>query len=331
MAFLFEPIRILLAFVESLVVTVGFLVNAGGQFVPPGDYLAQLNGMKIFDNRAQDAAPQTAVHDIVLEFFEGNHGGKAPKCLLIGYDGARADALANTRDDPNAGTQLLKRGGGAIYNMYTGGNWYDFNLQSTVTACGWTTMLTGHWAVEKGGKGHGVTANGVTKPAGAPQLIFTELLEKGLAKKTSFNVSWGGHFTDQNASYLNDIDYCKANWPDAAAWVTMPDDAGTQAATLAALEEADCADMVMCILEHCDHAGHGNTFSNTEPAYAQAFQDAEKDAAALIAAVKARADYANEDWLILISSDHGGTFSGHGAQFTGERQIFLAADRKVLG
>jgi hypothetical protein len=47
--------------------------------------------------------------------------------------------------------------------------------------------------------------------------------------------------------------------------------------------------------------------------------------------VKARAAYAAEDWLILISADHGGTFSGHGAQFAGERQIFLAANRKVLG
>ena len=128
LAALFEPIRIVFAFFESLVVTIGMLFAGGGQFVAPGDYLALLNRTQIFANRAQDAIPQTQVHDIVLEFFkETDHGGKTPKCLLIGYDGARADALINTKDNPQAGTQLLKADGGAIYNMYTGGNWYEFN------------------------------------------------------------------------------------------------------------------------------------------------------------------------------------------------------------
>jgi len=54
-------------------------------------------------------------------------------------------------------------------------------------------------------------------------------------------------------------------------------------------------------------------------------------AAALIAAVKARSSYANEDWLILITSDHGGVYTGHGPQFAGCRQIFLAANKKVWG
>ena len=330
LTFLAEPFRFVIGILESVVVFVGSLFVAGVPVEPPGEYLTQLNLTGIFANCAQNAVPQTKVHDTILAFFEEDHDGKTPKCLLIGYDGARADALVNTKDNPGAGTQLLKAEGGAIYHMYTGGNWYQFNLQDTSTACGWTTMLTGHWAKEFGGTGHGVTANGVTKAADGPKLVFTELLEKNQVQKTSFIVSWGGHFEDSNASYRNDIAYCASKSFDAN-WVTTGGDQETFAATLAEVQKANGADMVMCILEYCDSAGHGNGFSNKVPAYVQATKDSERDAAALIAAVKARPTYAGEDWLILISADHGGVYTGHGQQFAGQRQIFLAANKKVWG
>jgi len=331
LATLFEPIRIVFAFFESLVVTIGFLFAGGGQFVAPGDYLAQLNRTGIFANKAQDAVPQTIVHDIVLEFFEGEHGGKTPKCLLIGYDGARADSLINTKDDPQAGTQMLKADGGAIYNMYTGGEFLaPARWQDTSTAPGWMTMLTGHWAKESGGTGHGVNTNDPSKPADGPKVVFTELLEKNLAAKTSFIVSWGKHFNSENGSYVNDIAYCEANDLNAK-WTDTDSDSETFGLTLAEVTDPDGADMVMCILEYCDSAGHGNTFSNTDPKYVQAIKDSERDAAALIAAVKARDTYDSEDWLILITADHGGVYTGHGPQFAGCRQIFLAANRKVWG
>jgi len=139
-------------------------------------------------------------------------------------------------------------------------------------------------------------------------------------------VSWGGHFESDTASYRNDIAYCEEQNLDAA-WVTMPDDAGTFAQTLAQVESADCPDMIMCTLEYCDHTGHGTGFGNKNPLYVQAFRDSDRDALALINAVKARATYADEDWLILISTDHGGSGKGHGSQLTECRQVFTAANK----
>jgi len=330
LSFLFEPIRIVFAFFESIVVTIGMLFIGGGQFVAPGDYFTQLNRTGIFDNRAQDSIPQTAAYGVILEFFDADHGGKTPKCLIVGYDGARADALINTKGDPNAGTQLLKADGGAIYNMYTGGNWYNFNWQDTSTAPGWMTMLTGHWAKERGGTGHGVNTNDPSKPADGPKVIFTELLEKELVQKTHYIVSWNKHFNGENATYVNDIAYCEANNLNAH-WTDTDSDKATFDLTLAEVQNPDGADIVMCILEYCDSAGHGNAFSNTDPKYVQSIKDSERDAAALIAAVKARDSYDAEDWLIIITSDHGGVFTGHGPQFAGARQVFLAANKKVFG
>jgi len=330
LTFLIEPFRFILGVFESIVVFVGSLFIAGVPVEPPGEYLTQLNLTGIFANYAQNAKPQTAVHDTILAFFEEGHGDKTPKCLLIGYDGARADSLVNTKNDPNAGTQILKADGGAIYNMYTGGNWYEFNFQDTSTAPGWMTMVSGHWAKEKGGTGHGVSSNDPVKPADGPKVIFTELLEKGLARKTSYIVSWNKHFVGENATYSNDIAYC-AGKGLKAEWIDTDSDKETFDLTLAEVQDPAGADMVMCILEYCDSAGHGNAFSNREPKYVQAIKDSERDAAALIAAVKARETYDSEDWLILISADHGGVYTGHGQQFAGCRQVFLAANRKVWG
>jgi len=327
---LFEPIRYVLAVFESLVVTIGLLFIGGGQFMPPGDYLTRLNRTGIFDNRAQKSVPQTAIFDAVLDFFEEDHGDKTPKCLLIGYDGARADALINTKDDPGAGTQLLKADGGAIYNMYTGGNWWQLNFQDTSTAPGWMTIVTGHWAKERGGTGHGVNTNDPSKPPDGPKVIFTELLERELVSRTHYIVSWNKHFNGGDATYVNDIAYCAANSLNAA-WTDTDSDQATFELTLAEVQDPNGADMVMCILEYCDSAGHNNVFSNTDPAYVQAFKNSERDAAALIAAVKARENYANEEWLIIITADHGGVFTGHGPQMAGARQIFLAANRPVWG
>jgi hypothetical protein len=174
MLYLLEPLRVIFALFESLVVFFGVIGNSQ-QLTMPGDYIFKLNRTGIFENRAQDAIPQTAMYGIILDHFTRERtDGKSPKCLVIGYDGARADALTVTKGDPKAGTQALKDGGGAVYNAFCGGNLPY--LQPTITGPGWTTLLTGHWA--KGSGGHGVADNDTSKPADGPKLIFTELLKK---------------------------------------------------------------------------------------------------------------------------------------------------------
>jgi len=293
-------------------------------FVKPDPVLKTLGRMDIYENSVEDALPQGLVHGIVLEHFSMERiDGKTPKCLIVGYDGARADALVNIAEG-ESGILALKAAGGGVYQAYTGG---DGNKQDTSTAPGWTTMLTGHWAEEPGGAGHGVVSNGVNKTL-EPGLIFTQILEQRLAKGTSFIVSWGGHFVGENASYAADMAYCGEKGLNAA-WFTMSDDAETLAQALGEIEADDCADMVMCILEHCDHTGHASGFENKNPDYVKAFRDSDREALALIDAVKARAEYDSEDWLIVIASDHGGDGTGHGGQAASCRQVFIALNKPI--
>ena len=46
----------------------------------------------------------------------------------------------------------------------------------------------------------------------------------------------------------------------------------------------------------------------------------------VFAAMRARPQFAGEDWLVLVTTDHGGTGTGHGNQSPEERDIWLLAN-----
>jgi hypothetical protein len=321
----FEPARRLFGLIESLVLALVVLIGVR-QPTQVGDYKTFLNKSGVFENTAQQSLPQTATHDIVMNHFTKARGdGKIPKCLIIGYDGARADALLQTANDPQGGSHALKEAGGKIYQMYAGGKFPRF--QRTKTACGWTSLLTGKWRIERDGTGHGIANNGHSKKdPEKPKLLFNSLLElpNSPVKKTAMVTSWDGHFSTPNASYVRDVAYGKEHGLGAAYIKTDTDEETFDRTKEEILGGVDFA---LSILEYCDHAGHGSGFGNQNPDYVQAMKDAEHAAWQLIQTVQARPGYAKEDWLILITSDHGGFAKQHNGQFAVERQIFLASNQ----
>jgi len=331
---LIEPLRVILAYVESVIMFLAVLFG-GGQAAPQiGDYPAQLNSTGIYDNRAQDALPQTAMHDIVTGHFARQRDvavsatdGKAPKCLIIGYDGARADALVNTKDDLKAATQAVKADGGKIYNMYCGG---DFpRRQKTVTCSGWTNLLTGHWAKEPGGTGHGISGNGIVKAPGTPNLLFNSLFDLELIGQAAFVVAWDEYWAYPGAVWYHDKAYAEEKGYNMH-WLNQVYE-GDGALCAAGLEQLrnPATDIVMVTLDACDYAGHGDGFGNYNPKYVEAFVASEHYGYDLIQAVKARPTYAAEDWLIIVTTDHGGWRLGHGSQFAVERQTFMAVNKDL--
>jgi hypothetical protein len=48
----------------------------------------------------------------------------------------------------------------------------------------------------------------------------------------------------------------------------------------------------------------------------------------LVRAIRSRKSYAREDWLILVSTDHGGSHTGHGKNVPQHRTIFLIVSGK---
>lgn len=272
-----------------------------------------------YENTIESAIAQTELYGIINKHFnEALPEGKTEKkAIIIGYDGCRADILAEM-DKENSGIAALVNEGASLNLLYCGGvNYPEVNTQDTSTAPGWCSILTGQWADV-----HGVTANDIPKSMEAKTLM-TSLAEEGKIGSASFITKWAGHFSRENATYLPEVQYCQ----DHALPVTFSkcdDDNASHEAAMAEVKDEACDDFIFVIYEPTDSTGHNKGFSYNNPAYKEAFKKQDAMALELIEAIKARENYEKEDWLIIITSDHGGIKLGHGNKSVQERMTFAA-------
>ena len=279
-------------------------------------YKENVASFEPYENTIETAVPQTELYNIINDHFNSPlpEGKTVKKAIVIGYDGCRADALTLCEED-GAIHHLLTTGGSA-YISYCGGVPYPvFNTQATSTAPGWASILTGQWADV-----HGITDNDITKSTDNLTLL-TSLVEEGKADSSAFYVSWNGHFNSENATYNLEKAYCEEKALNVL-FSDAGDDNGTVANTLNDVRDADCSDFIFTILEHTDHAGHGTGFDLENPDYISEFAAAENEAMEIISSIEGRDTYESEDWLIIITSDHGGFNTGHGAFTIQERMTF---------
>jgi len=71
-------------------------------------------------------------------------------------------------------------------------------------------------------------------------------------------------------------------------------------------------DAVMLYLDSMDILGHGKGFSVNVDEYFKAMTFYDEQIGQLLAAVKSRPSFAQEDWMIVVVSDHGGVYRTHG-------------------
>lgn len=305
-----------IAGIASLFMMLYGVIGGLNHFDTISKYEDNVASFEPYENTIETAIPQTDIYDMIEEHFKSElpAGKSVKKAIVLGYDGCRADAL--TLCEEGGAVYKLITNGGKAYVAYCGGvNYPMFNTQATSTAPGWASILTGEWADV-----HGITDNDITKSTDTLTLL-TSLVEDGYANDSAFYVSWNGHFNSENATYNLEKAYCEEKGLDVL-FSDAEDDNGTVANTLSDVKSADCSDFIFTILEHTDHAGHGTGFDIENPDYISEFAAAEAEAAEIINAIENRPDYASEDWLIIITSDHGGFNTGHGAFTIQERMTF---------
>lgn len=88
--------------------------------------------------------------------------------------------------------------------------------------------------------------------------------------------------------------------------------------------------IIFAINEFPDYNGHKSGFDNNNSHYSAGVTNADRYAFELIETIKNRPEYKNEDWLILITSDHGGHGKMHGTQQETDRMTFIACNKKLL-
>ncbi len=297
----------------------------GDDAVAEVDFETELNGLSVMENTWETALPQTVVYDIIKAHFESPlpEGKTEKKAIVIGYDGCRADTFRLLPTSKRSAINtLLENGGHAIFTYAGGVNYPAEPTQKTSTAPGWCSMLTGMLADQ-----HGVTDN--KKPKGVePRSLVLSLAEDGTVDSSAFYVSWAKHFTKKRSTYIAEKEYAEAKGIPAV-YLRAEDDAGTKQNILNDLARKDCSDFIFSTHEYTDHAGHHSGFSLQNLEYVGGFRDAEAAGADIIEAIEARPTYETEDWLILITTDHGGIKLEHGGPSFEERITFIVSNKEI--
>ncbi|MGX9919697.1 alkaline phosphatase family protein [Streptomyces sp. NPDC002248] len=226
---------------------------------------------------------------------------RTPKVLLLGIDGA---LLGRTAAAGTPHLDSLRASGLTAQSLL-----YSEPLAPTLSGPGWSTILTGVWPDK-----HKVRDNNFT---GRRFDLYPDFLTRAERYRPALST------------------YAVASWnpltttvfsPEVDTRVSTPEaeyDTGTTQRAVAALRDGN-HDAVFVHLDNVDHAGHSYGAASSQ--YLAALATADAQLGQLLGAVRGRATYAQEDWLLLVTTDHGHTDpGGHGGNTLPERQTFLVA------
>jgi predicted AlkP superfamily pyrophosphatase or phosphodiesterase len=237
-------------------------------------------------------------------------GGK--HALVIGLDGCRSDAL-RAANVPHL--KSLIEQGTVCYSAYAGGKLGTKTQQPTVSGPGWGSILTGVW-LDKHHLPDNEFANPNLKRVVAGKIVgyphfFTRIKEKSPNCCLASIVNWA----PINDKILSDAD-CQAVGRDAEVARKCVD---------LLLGDRDPA-VVFLQFDELDGVGHSKTYGPQSPDYMKMLETLDGHIGTVLAAMRKRAHFAQEDWLVLVTSDHGGINKGHGGQTPEERTVFLIAN-----
>ncbi len=228
------------------------------------------------------------------------------KVLLIGLDGVRVDVLADART-PNL--DALAAAGFFADSVRT--------ADPTVSGPCWSSMLTGVWPAK-----HGVLGNEFSANRYATYPDFLSRLETTDSTFSTYAVvDWpplgspasGGPLLSSRVDRIELFDGDSLGYHAA--------DSMSVDAAVRALAEADL-DAAFVYLGDIDVVGHEH--GTLGPEYRAAIEWADTRVGMLVDAVRRRETFDGEDWLVIVSADHGQTDAGtHGGESAIERTVFL--------
>mgnify|MGYP002675185105 FL=1 len=284
-----------------------------------------LNGIKapgIFDNSYDDIMPQTIVQSAILNHFQSSE--KVPKCLFLGWDGCRADAMkylisngdaricGSSKIAPYSAVSMLKEQGG-LYVTYVGGD--NGVVQETSTAQGWASALCGKWMKKEWRQGIEWSLD-----YDYPTILKTLAM---MGYETSFNAIWPIHFSN---TYRKEIDYAQeSNLKQLYCKFETDEELFKNCKERIASDD----DLIFTIFEGPDMNGHGTGFGDDNYRYVSNICNLDTMSYYLIKELEKRKTFEDEDWLVVICSDHGGHAKGHGTQKITDRTTFLALSKPV--
>lgn len=221
------------------------------------------------------------------------------KVLILGIDGCRPDALLAAKT-PNL--DKLWQNGAYTFKAKTD----DLSWSGVC----WTSMLTGVWK-EK----HKVYGNSYENPNIEEYPHFFNLAKQQYSQLKTYSII--------NWSPIHKI--LKDNEANVMSH-GLTDSLVTK--SVANTLKNDEVDVMFVHLDDVDHAGHSTGFTPDNPEYINAIEETDMNIGEIVKSLQKRKNYANENWLILVSTDHGGSGTNHGEATPEHTTIFYIASGK---
>lgn len=258
---------------------------------------------------------------------------KIKKTVFVILDGIPADVLEKVAT-PNMDAIAAK---GSYARAYVGGEKGGISESPTISAVGYNSLLTGTWANK-----HNVWDNDIAAPNYEFWSIFRIMRNARPDAKLGVYSTW----TDNRTKLIGEgklvTNYLKM---DAvfdgyeSDTLRFPHDAAKQYVhniDELVVEEAaksiqnDAPDLSWVYLEFTDDMGH--KFGDS-PETQKAIKAADVQMGKVYDAVKIREKNHNEEWLIVITTDHGRdpeTGKDHGGQSDRERTTWIVSSKPIV-
>jgi hypothetical protein len=226
-------------------------------------------------------------------FLQSVNASPHKKLLVLGIDGCRPDALLRCRA-PNL--RALAENG-----IYT---WYALSRPPTKSGPCYSSIFTGVWNDK-----HGVTDNTFTNQRfDRYPMLFRRLKDADPAFYSGWFVYWPNLDTDMP----HGADVSSGGWSDTEVQDWAVD-----------LLKNGNPDALFVQFGAIDAAGHLSGFDPDKSEYLDAIEEVDGRVGTVMSALKARAGFANEGWMIVALSDHGGLSTHHGGSTIEEMRTFF--------
>ncbi|WP_328990802.1 alkaline phosphatase family protein [Kribbella sp. NBC_01245] len=243
---------------------------------------------------------------------------KTPKVVVIGIDGAMLSKI-QAFDTP-ALKGLIASGQATRTSLYAQ------PFAPTLSGPGWATNATGVWPDK-----HKVKSNswGTSTDLSRYPDFLTRLERAKPALSTYAIADWTPLTTNSagQAIFSDEVQRKVTLDGDALGWAQADARIGAEAA--AYLKDTG-PDASFVYFGDVDIAGHSCGAAGA--CYRKALEQTDRHIGGLLAAVKARPTYADEEWTFLVTSDHGHTDAGgHGGNTPAERASYVISSAKAVG
>lgn len=256
---------------------------------------------------------------------------KTRKAVFIIIDGVPADMIERL----NTPTINRIASQGAYARAYTGGEVGGYSQTPTISAIGYTNLLTATWLNK-----HNVGGNSNLKPNYNYWTIFRIAKEQKREYKTAIYSSWTDNRTvllgegKKETGHLKidyvcdgfDLDTLRFPQKDKELHIFDIDEHVSKQAAQGIRNDAPNLSWVY--LWYTDDAGH---IEGNGSFFDEYTQKADLQIERIWQAVQYREKYFDEEWMVVVTTDHGRTESGygHGGQSERERTTWIATNQQV--